>query len=592
MRTLSPAQPSILRIILFLFLSGLPACGGFADVDAPTWVQEIGAGGGVVVSGPASLHVPGGALEEPLSIEILSLEERVPGAVGLSWDLRPNDLSFGAPATLRLRVEPELLLGETSLGDLRLARLGATGQDLEIISSSAADLDEGTVRAEIARLGVFCLVCDDRDTCTDDRYDDIHGCLFEPNGCAQDGDRDGDGDPDLDDCAPDDEAIFHGAEERCNGSDDDCDGETDEDAQAALCHEGWTCREGLCMPPGCDGPLDFADAGLEAAVRDALGIQKGELAWAEVSDLDRLDASERGISALQGLACLQALDTLDLSGNDIEGIDELASLPRLWSLNLNDNRVTDLAPLSVDGGPQALAVLKIERNGLDDIAPLAELVQLVSLDVMENAISDLSPLGPQHGALVSLFLSGNPIGDLSPLIHFPGLLDLTLTGPLAPPDIGAIEAMPGLSLLFLYDCELRDIDFVTSLPELAYLALSGAQEPLDLSPLQGLQLANLDIHASGLEDISALANMPGLLTLSLMENRIEDLTPISGLLALKSLNLYDNLVVDLGALLDNAGIGAGDYVNLVANPIDCITAADKLAELRARGVELVTDCSE
>ena len=41
-------------------------------------------------------------------------------------------------------------------------------------------------------------------------------------------DRDGDGDPDSTDCAPEDSAVHDGAEELCNGIDDDCDGEVDE----------------------------------------------------------------------------------------------------------------------------------------------------------------------------------------------------------------------------------------------------------------------------------------------------------------------------------------------------------------------------
>ncbi len=43
-----------------------------------------------------------------------------------------------------------------------------------------------------------------------------------------DDDIDGDGDPNETDCDPEDATVHHGADEACNGVDDDCDGETDE----------------------------------------------------------------------------------------------------------------------------------------------------------------------------------------------------------------------------------------------------------------------------------------------------------------------------------------------------------------------------
>ena len=47
-------------------------------------------------------------------------------------------------------------------------------------------------------------------------------------GPTQPPDRDADGTPDSDDCAPDDGAVHPGAEEICNGLDDNCNGQTDE----------------------------------------------------------------------------------------------------------------------------------------------------------------------------------------------------------------------------------------------------------------------------------------------------------------------------------------------------------------------------
>ena len=63
-------------------------------------------------------------------------------------------------------------------------------------------------------------------------------------------DDDEDGDLDATDCAPLDAAVSHLAVETCNGVDDDCDGETDEEVE---CPEPLVCHQGECCLPDCEG---------------------------------------------------------------------------------------------------------------------------------------------------------------------------------------------------------------------------------------------------------------------------------------------------------------------------------------------------
>ena len=69
-----------------------------------------------------------------------------------------------------------------------------------------------------------------------------------------DPDTDGDGDPDTTDCAPDDPTVHAGAEEQCNGVDDDCDGTIDDGPTGYLDEDGD--GYGATLLSWCDTPED------------------------------------------------------------------------------------------------------------------------------------------------------------------------------------------------------------------------------------------------------------------------------------------------------------------------------------------------
>ena len=107
----------------------------------------------------------------------------------------------------------------------------------------------------------------------------------------------------------------------------------------------------------------------------------------------------------------------------------------------------------------------------------------------------------------------------------------------------------------------------------------------DISPLATLSnLHSLNLADNGIVDISVLSGLSSLITLNLSENEISDLTPLASLSSLDELTLSGNHITDLTPLVQNEGLGDGDAVYLIENPIDCDTQAENIRALEDRGV--------
>lgn len=186
-------------------------------------------------------------------------------------------------------------------------------------------------------------------------------------------------------------------------------------------------------------PVFMVDARMEAAVRDAVGLNKIQPAnWlydADLAGLDRLALSGQQIQSLEGLPEGMVQETLDLGGNrlptlqglpvspslrclrvDGNTISSLAGLPTLAGLvelDASHNQIVDLQPLMIQTG---LNILYLDANNITDLVPLARLLDLRILDLANNRITSLSPLlanaaagGLGLGDVVNLV--GNPLAD-------------------------------------------------------------------------------------------------------------------------------------------------------------------------------------
>ncbi len=118
----------------------------------------------------------------------------------------------------------------------------------------------------------------------------------------------------------------------------------------------------------------------------------------------------------------------------------------------------------------------------------------------------------------------------------------------------------------------------------------GSNEISDLTPLAGLtQLEDLKLPNNQISDLSALAGLAGLYGLYLPNNQISDLSALAGLAELHFLRLSDNQISDIYPLVQNPGIGDGDWVWLANNPLDETSCTIYIPELESRGVNVEYD---
>jgi len=202
--------------------------------------------------------------------------------------------------------------------------------------------------------------------------------------------------------------------------------------------------------PGCGGDgeqvvadlsVHFADARLEAAVREAVQKLSGSLFPWDLTGLAALTAEDEEIANLDGIEYCVNLTELDLSRNNIADIGPIRTLGKLTILELDDNSIVELDALE---GISDLRNLLLRRNHILRIDAVADLTNLTLLALGDNRISEIGPLG---GLLVltSLGLEDNEIEDIAPLAQNASAGGLgtgdsvNLSGnPLSPPSVEAL----------------------------------------------------------------------------------------------------------------------------------------------------------
>lgn len=324
---------------------------------------------------------------------------------------------------------------------------------------------------------------------------------------------------------------------------------------------------GLVSPLGIYGytiggviePVTFADAAIEAQVRQLLGASEDTILYtddlwtiteftvpqeaAEYDDLAKLtylksltiyNAVSGELSNLAGLAQLQEL-LITGCEVDQQTLTSIASLSELTKLTLAHCSLSDISALAAVRG---LEYLDLSYNSIRNISPLSAMGSLRTLYLGNNALTDLSELGGL-ASLTTLNVSYNSITSLAPICANLTLTDLNASNNLLT-GLDAIDNLPDLTDLDVSHNALTDISALSGCDALVKLNISN-NDLTDISALAPLmELRELNCSYNTISELPQWSAAIALVTLDASYNQISDLTPLSQLMSLNTINMDYN----------------------------------------------------
>jgi internalin A len=143
-------------------------------------------------------------------------------------------------------------------------------------------------------------------------------------------------------------------------------------------------------------------------------------------------------------------------------------------------------------------------------------------------------------------------------------------------DLSGLEKCKKLTFLFVSG-SISDLSPLAQLTGLQTVTIKGGKIR-DLKPLAGLSnLEYLDLSNNQVADLSPLANLKKLKSLQLSNNQVKDLSPLSGLTQLETLHLDANQIADLKPL---AGLKSLETVDVRKNQVADVTPLAALPSWR------------
>lgn len=425
-------------------------------------------------------------------------------------------------------------------------------------------------------------------------------------------DVDGDGfSADQGDCDDENADVFPDAPEACNGGDDNCDGQVDEDVELVfyLDADG----DGFGHPvesfAGCEAPLGYVadasdcddadpttypgatDTRLDGIDQDCSGADRdcfdsGALYEGSVTISGDEDLTWfcEDYGRISGNLLVMNRSTPDLAG--LECLCEVRGGFRVWY----SEGMTSLSGLSSLASVQRLEL--IGDTTLISLAGLESLRQVDEIVLWDMAsLADISALANVATPLVTLQLLELPsLTTLAGLEGIPSTTILEVSNVPALQDVDGLIGLTEVSTLQLANVpSLANLDGLANLASVGTLSIDGAADLVSLGGMSSLSLlGDTSINAcSSLVDVSPLAaigDAVGSLVLT-DNNQLADLSPLS------SLTEADWLVLSGGGIYEISALAGLESVGALELELPLLTSVAPLSALESANSILLDNTS-
>lgn len=232
-----------------------------------------------------------------------------------------------------------------------------------------------------------------------------------------------------------------------------------------------------------------------------------------------------------------------------------------------------------------LTKLVTDGEGITDLSGLEYATNLTTVTFSNEKITSLKPLSGLK-KLYSAGFSNNTSLPMSAVLSLKNLTQLELSGiKYDQGDFDKLSQFSRMTYLKLNDCELQNLAFAASMPDLGVLYANNnnisSLKPLEncsklngviainnkITSLEGINSSNLAVVDLNQNDVESLndANMPNVKSIQLIGNKVTnvDLTKYQ---ALNTLNLYQNPVESVNAddlpTLEHLSLGYSNLKNV------------------------------